>query len=356
MKKFKLFMTALIAMVTVAGMSSISAAAGTIQGDTATPHEFTIEKTINNAANVVTGKTFTYTVTAAATNPSGGVTGAPETATVTFTNVAPQGGTAVATTTLDFGNAVFSKNGDYKFTVEETASNDPTNYPVDGSHKYTIIASVRNANSTNLSQNEGKQVHFFAYNGVTTQDSTTKIAEDASSHEIELPFDVNPAYKHIEISKTVSGAMADVDKDWTFSVTVGAAGDGTYAVTGSTNNVTSITAGTATDITVKHGGTIVIGVSNNTDQIPVATTYSFSETTDSDYTTTINSTAGSSKTNQSVSATQSENEWAVVNTFEGSTVTGVFLKILPYIVIVAIAVAGVIYLIVRNKKQKEAEE
>ena len=149
--------------------------------------------------------------------------------------------------------------------------------------------------------------------------------------------------------------MADVDKDWTFTVTINGTGS-TYAVSGNTDGATTITAGTPATLTVKHGGTIVIGQSNNVDQIPVNTTYEFSETTDSNYTTTINGASDSSKTNQSVSNTQSENNWAVVNTYEGSTVTGIFLKILPYVVIVAIAVAGVIYLIVRNKKQKEAEE
>jgi len=354
MKKFKIFMTALIAAVTFAGMSSISAAAGTVAGSTATPHTFTIKKTINNAANVVTGKTFTYTVAADASNPSGGVTSAPTTATITFTDVSPTGGTAVATTKLDFGPAVFSKNGDYKFTVTETASNDPTNYPVDTSNKYTIIASVRNASSSNLSSDEGKQVHFFAYTGLTP-DASNKINNDATTGDAILNFSVNPQYKHIEISKKVSGAMADVDKDWTFTVTID--GTGTYNVSGNTNTqVTTITAGTPATLTVKHNGTIIIGSNNGTDQIPIGATYDFAETTDNDYTTTINGTAGSSKDDQTVSATQSENEWAVLNTFEGSTVTGVFLKILPYIVIVAIAVAGIIYLIVRNKKQKEAEE
>lgn len=353
MKKFKTIMMAIVAAFTVAGMSSVSAEGQVISGSAADTHTFTIEKTINNAKTKVNGKTFTYTITPDEGNRAGAVANAPTSATVTFTNVTPVSNKAVAEATIDFSSTTFAKNGEYKFLVTETAVSDTANYVLDTTNKYTIMAVVRNAtpdgDNGKLGANQAKTIQFFLYDG----DSVTN--ETAKSQKNKLEFSVTPQYKHIEITKEVTGNMADVDQDFTFTVKVGSTGDGTYTVSGSNNGVTELTAGQDTTLTMNHGGKIIIG-NGSYEEIPVSTTYSFSEAAVTGYTTTIDNDEKSASGNLTVSATATANNHAVVNDYEGATVTGAFLRVLPYVVIVAIAVAGVVYLVIRNKKQKEVEE
>jgi len=352
MRKLKLFMMAILATVVFGGMSSVAAAAGTGTISNSTPnHSLTIERKVQGVSNPVTN-TFTYKITPADTYE--GVTGVPTSATVAFSNTAPVSNIATATGTIDLTNAQFTKNGDYVYTVTEDTTGDPTNYPKDSTnHNYTFKISVRNSASSGLTSDQPKVVTIYGFEGAQ------KIGDSTGSPaytNVKYEFSASAQYKHIKISKQVTGNMADVDEYFTVSVTVG--GTGTYAVTGSHNGTTSITAGTATNLTLKHGETITIGSNNNVDQIPVNTTYSFEETGASNYTTTINSAAQPSKTSGplTVKNDNSQNENTIVNYYEESTVTGVFLRILPYVVIAAIAIAGVVYMIVRNKKQKEAEE
>jgi len=342
MKKLKLFMAAMIAAITVAGMSGVSAAAGSVH-PTSTQN-LTITRTITNAKNAITNG-FDYTITADSSNPANGVSNFPTTATVDFSATAPSSGTATATGTIDMTGATFSVNGDYEWTITETASDDPTNYPVDSTHSYVIKASVRNSSSTNLSTSQGKVVTFVMFQS----DGTTKLGDDP------ILFTSGTQYKHIEISKEVTGNMADVDLCFDVAVTVGTTGQ-TYSVSGGCSNPATIAGGTATTLSLKHSDTITIGSANSIDEIPVNTAYSFQETVPTGYTATVNGTAGNTSGNKTVSATDSANQNTIVNNYEQATVTGAFLKVLPYVVIVAIAVAGVVYLVIRNKKQKQIEE
>jgi len=349
MKKFKTIMIAIVAAFTVAGMSNISAAAGSIQPTS--QQNLTITRTITNAKNAITN-TFGYTITPGGSNPSGGVSNFPTTASVIFNGTAPSGTTATSTGVINMTGATFSVNGDYEWTVTETSTTDEDNYPIDSTNTYKIKASVRNANSSNLSTSEGKQVVFFVYKQGSPEQKL-----DLTENPGSFLFTSATTYKHIEITKTVTGNMADVDKDFTVTVTVGTTGQ-TYNVTGNNNSsVTTIQGGVATALTINHGGKIIIGAGANgqsTEEIPVNTAYSFTESDYTNYTPSIDGTAGASLTGQSVSATDEDNNHAITNAYSSDTITGTFLKVLPYVVIVAIAVAGVIYLVVRNKKQKEA--
>lgn len=348
MKKLKLFMAAMVAAITFVGMGGVSAAAQSVAGSTATPHEFTITREINNVTNKVTN-TFGYTITADASNPAT-VENAPTTASVAFSNVTPDGSNkATAEGTVDFSSAVFTKNGDYVWTITETSTGDDANYPVDSTHTYKIKASVRNATEggSPLSTDEGKKVTFFRLKSDGTKMNNT----DPMLYTSEAQF------KHIEIKKEVTGAMADVDQYFTVAVTVAGNPGDEYTISGQTASGAPTTCTVATgatsctaNIQLKHNETAIIGAANGVDQIPLGAAYSYSESTPREYTAT-NGSAEST-----ISDTQSSNNHKIVNNYEGATVTGVFLRILPYIVIVAIAVAGVIYLVVRNKKQKEVEE
>ena len=356
MKKLKLFMAAMIAAITFAGMSGVSAAAQAIDGSAATgAHSFTITREVHNVTNPVTN-TFTYTI-AAESGPAGGVTGAPTTATVAFSAVSPSDGVATQTGTIDFANAHFTKNGDYVWTVTETASTDGTNYPVDASHTYKIKASVRNSQTTNLSPNQTKSLVFFRLdsNGAKLGDND------------KMLFTSESQFEHITVSKEVTGAMGDVDQYFDVVVSVDGTPGDSYTISGQTASgapsVCTVASGATScsaTIKIKHSETVTIGSNGGVDQIPVGTHYTVSEAVPTDYIGTVNggtaTPAGSTATSGQKTVNTTSNANTIVNNYEGETVTGVFLRVLPYIVIVAMAIAGVIYLIVRNKKQKEAEE
>lgn len=355
MKKIKMLMTAILSVVVLGAMSGVSAAAQNITiGDTPANHEFTITRTIEGVSNPVSN-TFTYTITAAGTNPSG-ATGMPTSATVTFNNKAPVSNVATETGTIDLSNVTFTTNGDYEWTVTESATGDSTNYPLDSTDVYKIKVSVRNSASTNLTSNQGKTVTIFGYDkdGNKIGDPTSA---DPAKQEANFPFTSQAQYRHIEIKKTVTGNMADVDLCFDVEVTVGTTGQ-TYAVSGGCNNAATIPGGTATTLSLKHNDTIIIGKSGTTEQIPIGVNYSFTEQGATAYTTTINGAQQPSKTSgtQTVSSTASANVNTIVNHYENATITGAFMKILPYVIIAVIAIAGVIYMIVRNKKNKKVEE
>lgn len=342
MKKFKAIMMAIVAAFTIAGMSGVSAAAPSVTP--AAGQNLTITRTITNAKNAVSN-TFGYTITAEGTQT--GVTGAPTTQGVTFTNVAPQSGTATAQGTIDMTGVTFAKNGDFTWTVEETSTSSEANYPVDSTNTYTITASVRNVTNSNLQADTGKNVIIT----VKKVGETNKI--DFTQNPNAFLFTSDTTYKHIEISKEVTGNMADVDLCFDVVVNVGTSGQ-TYSVSGGCSNPASINGGTDVTLSLKHQDTIIIGQTGSgqsaINEIPVTTAYSYAETVPAGYTATNDTFEGS------VSATQASNEHAITNNYDTNPITGTFLKVLPYVVIVAIAAAGVIYLVIRNKKQKQVEE
>lgn len=338
MKKLKLFLSVFMMAAMFGGMAVVSAATGTIT-NTTTNHAITLSRSVTGVTNKVSN-TFNYSVTADSNNPAT-ATGIPTGGTVVFSGVTPTSGTATATGTIEFSGAEFTKNGDYSYVIKETSSTDSTTYPVDTANKYTIKVSVRNASETDFTNDKVVSVTVYKGEGAsaTKQNSST------------ITFTSASVTRTITIAKTVKGTMADADEYFGIKVNVGGATGATYAVTGQTKSgaPTSITAGTDATLYLKHGETATIsGVVNGT-------TYSFQELNATDYTTKINGTVASDKKSGSktVGATNSntiENEW------NRDVLTGVVLKYIPYIVIIGLAIAAIIVVAVRNKKQKEATE
>ena len=345
MKSIKFIMAMFMAMALFAGMGVVKAADVTVGN--AANNTFTITRTINKVTNPVTN-TFTYTIAPDANNPSGGATGVPTSATVVFNNTAPdaQSKVATGTGTIDLSSVSFSKVGDYKFEVTETGSTDATNYPLDSADKYTIQISVR-YDTANPTQ---KVVTINARSG--EGETSTKLSE------ANFPFTSESQLSFITLNKTVTGNMGDVTACFKFLVTVtgGQTGD-TYKVNGGTceNNPTTYTVGQTNYVYLKSGESINFGKDGNDGQIPTGFTYQIVEQDATDYTTTIGNSATPSKDtgSQQVAAT---NTVSFTNNYDEDTLTGVFLKILPYVVIIAIAVAGIVCMVVRNNKQKLAEE
>ncbi len=337
MKKLKLIVAIFMSVALFGGMSSVNAATGSIT-NTTTNHAITLSRTITGVSNKVTN-TFGYTVTADSSNPTG-VTGMPTTGSVAFSAVTPSSNTATATGTLELSGTTFTKNGDYVYTVQENSSTDATTYPVDTANKYTIKISVRNASATDFTSN--KQVTILLYEG--TGSTATKINTN------QFDFTSSSVLRTITIKKTVTGNAAETDVYFPVSVKVTGNTGETYSITGQsysgTGKITSLTSGTAGTIYIKHNETITI---NN---VPQGKTYEFTETDRKGYTPTVNGTSGYSSGSKTVGTTNAN---TINNELNSPVPTGLILKYLPYVLIVAVAVAALVFVIIRSTKNNKKE-
>lgn len=340
----------LVAILTMSLFVSTVNAAVTI-GASDSNRTVAITRNVNGVTNPVTN-TFTYTIALDSSYGAGATSGAvsdyPTSTTIAFNGVAPeQGATTVSQNgSVDFAGTTFNKVGDYRFILTESASSNPTKYPVDGS-TYYLYVSVRFA----ANDQDGTQMV------ATVVGSGMKGSTAAPTQATKQPvvFESEPTFTNISISKTVSGNMGDKSEYFDVSVTVdGETGD-TYTVSGGshTSNPATITAGTATTLKIKHGETITVGLSGTTKQIPVGAQYTVAETAVTGYTTTIDTVEQSSVTKTTVE-TPASNATAIVNNYELATLTGTFLNIMPYVVI-ALAVIILIALVVRSSKNKKEE-
>ena len=116
-----------------------------------------------------------------------------------------------------------------------------------------------------------------------------------------------------------------------------------------------MTPGTFRPVTlkIKNGETITIGSSSGTNQIPVGVNYTVAEAAVTGYTTTIDTVEQNTTTKTTVE-TPSGNATAIVNNYDVATLTGVFLNIMPYVVVAA-AVIILIALVRRSSKSKRED-
>lgn len=149
----------------------------------------------------------------------------------------------------------------------------------------------------------------------------------------------------LEITKTVDGNLGDKTKYFEFKVTLTGMGGATYAdsyaVTGGsyTGNPATIAIGTGTTFKLKDGDTIKIA------NLPAGVSYEVTETAVDGYTTT--KTADTGTINDSVATA------AFTNTKNGEVDTGIRLDSLPYLMMLAIAGAGLVVLVARKRGMRE---
>jgi len=365
MRKFKLFLAMIMAVAAFGFMGPVYAShtqVGLTHSD-----DLTIRREVTNVSNPVTN-TFGYTITQGdpvdassntpATNPAGGVTGFPTTASVVFNGTTPSSGTATETATVDLSGVTFTKVGNYTWTIAENSSTDATNYPLDSTNTYTVKVSVRyDANQDMVAT-------------VVVAKGATKLS-DVEGNDSQILFTSAPAFTNITIKKTVSGNMGDQSEYFKVNVTINGNSGDTYSLSGldttgvtyngaGVTNPTTIPAGTATAVYLKHDQTVTIGAGSNgtsANEIPLGKTYTFVEGAEgnaANYVTNINTSTTDSKDSGTLT-TAATNTNTIRNSYNSDTLTGVLLTVMPYIIIVAIAVAGIAYLVVKNRKNKEAQ-
>ena len=342
MKKTQKIITILM-LISILTMSLFISTVNAANATVATPGTVTVTKNVTNVTNPVTN-TFGYTIEADTEYNPAAVTNFPTSASIAFSNVAPTAGTATASTTVDFSSAVFNKVGDYRFKITETSSTDSTKYPTDSSYYYLYVSVRFDADDTNGT----KMTATVAGSGIKNSTADTGTKES-------VIFTTEPNFTNISISKSVTGNMGDKSEYFNVSVTVAGDTGATYAVSGGSHgdNPATITAGTATTLKIKHSETITIGLSGTTKQIPVGASYTVAETAPEGYTVTIDNVEQATTTKTTVQ-TPASNATAIVNDYNAATLTGVFLNVMPYVVIAA-AVIILIAMVRRSSKSKKEE-
>lgn len=312
-----------------------------------------IKREVKEVTNPVTA-TFTYKVEEAS-NPGTAATNLPANFTITFNNVAPNAShVATQTTTLDMSAVKFNKLGDYKFKITEISSSDETEYPKD-TKVYYIYVSVRNI--------------LDAANEPTDTYEATLAAQgklNDTGAKRDVVFDSTAIYTYLELSNKLTGNMADIDEYFAYNITIPGKTGAKYKVTGdhSTNGTSDVTtsecnAGVACTIYLKHGQSVQIGVNGTKNQIPVGVKYNITETGAATYETyidgsTTNTKVMPEKTSVATNATtfNTANKTAYVNHKEENPLTGVFLNILPFVILLTLGFVGVYY--IRKSSQEQA--
>lgn len=359
--KFKNMALALLAAVVAAAMPvlKVSAASVTIgsDGSGTTNGSATIPfvRKITNVTNNVTN-TFTYTIAADASNPAG-ATGLPTSAQAVFNAVVPTGGTATVNSAINFTNATFTTVGDYRFTITETGSTDPTNYPR-STETYTALVSVRNVMAGNTPTGNLE---------VTLVQSMQNSAGDKVTGTTTFTSSSNRTYA--QISSAVAGNNADTNKCFKYQINIAAqaaapAGDvykvsSTSTCAGSSANVT--VGGASNFIFLKAGESATIGLNGTTNQMPLGVSYTVAKVGDTDYTTyfdgsTTAGTVSANKTTVAVGAANyaAQNTTSVVNTKSTAVLTGIITNSWFYLIIVLVGAMGVSYYMVRRHAQNKA--
>ena len=325
--------------------------------------DMSVVRKINNAPSKVTNE-FTYSITPDGNNPAS-VTGIPSTFKITFNNESSSGGVAQKGKDIDFEEAVYTKPGDYKFVVEETASSDSSVYPKTN-EKYEVYVSVR------YKQQSGSPTKQLIVKSLVIQ-------KTGSQNKTEGPmiFEEGTVLTYITISNTVEGNMADIEKYFKVKVNIEGETGETYTIlgqdtTGVTYNGASVTPSTVYTvgqdnyIYLKHGQSVTIGKkaptrgTGETSEIKSGIAYSFVEDNAGDsanYETYINESSTNSKNsgNLETDSDESKNINPILNVYNSDTMTGKFIKSAPYIAILLIAVLGIGFMVVRKIKHKEEE-
>ena len=362
----------------------------------------TITRDVNNVTNPVTNN-FDYTIELNSKPATATITGLPNlsstaetsnavtiTDLVCFNAETPDSSkTATQTGTLNLlningTNVTFDEVGDYLFTITESASDDATTYPVDETNSYEICISVRNELDATTNYPTGRLVVKLEYvkdltEGNTLNDETGKLdiyPTDPEADPEPLAFESESVHTYIELTKEVTGNMARRDEYFPFEIELthtnvkpgdeisvsNKAANGEYYDAGEQYDTVVVDSNNKITVYAKHGETIVIGkTSDGSYQLPLGTQYTITESDYSatePYTTKIDGTDDADKAITKTTVAEgaetfnTANKTTYVNNRVADPITGIFFNIMPYVLLVAVAIFGIV-LIKKSSKKEE---
>ena len=354
---------AALALITGGLKASAVNSSTTLADNPASPQSVRLTRVINGVTNPVDTH-FLYTVVADASNPAP-VSGLINAHTLTFEGQEPDdNNVAVAEMQMDFSTISFSKVGTYRFIVREVESQSPLHFPADKTRRYTVEIVVSNV----LDENDNPTGEIFA--GMS---GLAKLGGGKS----DLFFESTAGNSYIEISKRVQGAAGDTDAYFKVNLFVAGTGNEVYTISGlddyaffrgeNVENPASIKSNTTIPIYIKHGQTAKVGVrGDGMLELPLGSMYSVIEVSPGadGYQAFINGEPNGLVSKNIAAAPEAggteddfnaNNKIDILNKKDGSGVdTGVAIAIAPFIVLLAVGVAGFMALkrssLSKNKK------
>ena len=253
---------------------------------------------------------------------------------------------------LSLRNMVFTKVGNYAFTLSEISSSDPANYPID-TNKYDIFFEVTNVLDENNEPTGELQARVL--------DQMYSYKDDAKV-PLRAEFTSAARYSYITVSSKVSGAAADTGRVFKYKVNLTGIAEGTtLTIVGQESEVNygGETITTSNSYTVgdgdlyvylKHGQSVTIGDYSRSGvtahELPLGVSYTIEKIDDGDnYVTSIDGNETLTSTPKAISAIDDEgfavnNNTLVVNNKESSVDTGVFTSAWPYLVAAFFGLSG----------------
>lgn len=249
-------------------------------------------------------------------------------------------------------NVTFTEVGTYTYTFKE-ASGTERNITYDPT-EYKVVFDVAKTDTDNDGEYDALEVATQLLYDVTN--NNTKVDSAKFTNTVE-PF------ADVYVVKEVTGVKGDITKPFDFTITITDEGSHNYVIeelsngtwTAVTGTEGTIVGGTALTVSLKHNQRVHI------QGVLVRTQYSASESGNSNYTTTYK-LAGIANINDGsqvsdIVVKETDNEVKFINNREDviDIDTGVIINTLPYVMLVAVAVVGLV-LIVKSKKNKTTEE
>lgn len=234
-------------------------------------------------------------------------------------------GKATITTSV---NAFDGKPGIYHYTVTETEGNyEGITYDTTTRDLYVYVT------------NSGSGV---AVSNVVLTKGSTKTDKWTNDYG-----DTHDTTHDVTISKTVTGNMADTNKEFTFTVKVDGASGEKYKFVVNDTEENPLVSGTATTITLKGGQKAQIYGLTENDKV-TATEEDYSS---DGYTTTVTASNVTGKSDRGVTEGKVSKDGATVevtNTKDATPPTGVVMSVAPYVLMVAVA-AGIAVFFLRRR-------
>lgn len=299
----------------------------------------------------------------------------PATTSLTVTKAATKDGVEDTTTEFNFTLTLGSKSENV--TWSKRSATGTTGGSVTGtSHEFTlkggesITFSGISVEDTNVKVEEASVQHYtttIKVNGEAASDATIS-AETLKQHQeagTKVEFTnayTTPKLESMTIQKVVTGAFGERTKEFNFSVKLENTTNPTLL-----NGVTVSGAVTNKDnlghFTMNHGGSVTLG------EIPIGTTITITETGAKDYDTkatnyevdsnkkfiyeVVADENGNAVLKSTDNQTVANSAITVENNFDGTPDTGVLLDTLPYLILLAVAVAGGVLVVVRKRKHRD---
>lgn len=289
--------------------------------------------------------TFTYNITPRETNPEV-INFNPDSFTISF----DENSTIISENTdeiytLDFSNINFTVPGKYEYVVREVSSSNESLYPIDSNY-YVIALNVINElddNNTPTGNLIADVLQSAFYNG--------------DSGKSEIVFETRPL-TYITLKKNVTGDLGNINEYFKFKIII-EDGDG-YTINGqdsvvsynkeSINTINTYDSSVDNYVYLKHGQTVTIGLNNGSYEIPSDVSFTIEEMDATNYKTYINGSIQNNKLSlYHTLNTPSSNIVKYVNNNESTVLTGLFVNIIPFVILIIVSIIGIYAISKKNK-------